>query len=123
MRIISAVLAALLILFAAVQWNDPDGPIWIVIYGIGAIWCLIAAAKPWLFGAGPVAGLYGLCLIAAVAGMVYFWPEVSNWWDIDVWWPEITGETSREGMGMMVLVVCLAVAGWTMLRARRHQVP
>lgn len=123
MRILCAVLAALLILFAAVQWNDPDGPIWMVIYSLGAIWCLIAALKPWLFGARPVAGLFGLCLIASIAGMFYFWPEVSNWWDIDVWWPEITGETSREGMGMMVLVVCLGVAGWTMLRAGRHQVP
>ena len=96
MRIVSGVLAVLLVVFMVVQFNDPDGPIWMVIYGIGAVWCLIAA----------------------IGGMVYFWPEVSNWWDIDVWWPEITGETSREGMGMMVLVVFLSVAGLTMMRHR-----
>ena len=119
MRIFSGILAVLLVVFMVVQFNDPDGPVWMVIYGIGAVWCLIAALRPSLFAAGPVAGLFALCLIGSVAGMIWFWPQVSNWWDIDVWWPEITGETSREGMGMMVLVVFLAVAGWTMMRHRR----
>ena len=51
--------------------------------------------------------------------MVYFWPTVTNWWDIDVWWPEVTGESSREGMGMMVLVVCLLAPAWIALQSRR----
>ena len=120
MRILSGIVGLLLILFMVVQWNDPDGPIWMVIYGIGAIWCLIACLRPWRFSEGQVATLFGLCFLASIAGMIYFWPEVSNWWDIDVWWPEITGETSREGMGMMVLVVALAIAGLTMRGARRR---
>ena len=120
MRIVSGILAVLLVVFVVVQFNDPDGPVWMVIYGIGAVWCLIAALRPWLFGAGPVAGLFGLCLAASIGGMVYFWPEVSNWWDIDVWWPEVTGESSREGMGMMVLVVCLLAALPLVMQARRE---
>ncbi|MEM1299575.1 MAG: transmembrane 220 family protein [Pseudomonadota bacterium] len=119
MRILCGILAALLVLFAVVQWNDPDGPVWMVIYGIGAIWCLIAAFRPWLFGIGALAGLFGLCLLAAIGGMIWFWPQVSNWWDINVWWPEVTGETSREGMGMMVLVVFLLAPAWVLRRARR----
>ena len=119
MRILSAILGALLVLFAVVQWNDPDGPMWMVIYGIGAIWCAIAAFRPGLFGVGLVSALLALCLLAAIGGMVYFWPQVTDWWDIDVWWPEVTGETSREGMGMMVLVLFLLAPMAVMLRTRR----
>ena len=118
MRILNAILAALLILFVVVQINDPDGPIWMVIYGIGAAWCLIAAFRPALFS-GALAGLLAICFAAAVAGMIWFWPNVSNWWDINVWWPEVTGETSREGMGMMVLVVFLLAPLAVALRIRR----
>ena len=119
MRILNGILGVLLILFVAVQWNDPDGLVWMVIYGLGAVWCLLAALRPVVFAAGLIAALFGLCLAAAVAGMIWFWPKVTNWWDIDVWWPEVTGETSREGMGMMVLVVCLLAAGTVVMRVRR----
>ena len=119
MRILNGILAAFLVLFAVVQWNDPDGPLWIVIYGIGAVWCGPAAFRPAVYAGAVAAGLFGLCLLAAIGGMIWFWPDVSNWWDIDVWWPEVTGETSREGMGMMVLVVCLLAAGSVVMQARR----
>lgn len=119
MRILSAILGVLLIVFVAVQWNDPDGPMWMVIYGIGAIWCAIAAFRPILFGQSIVSTLFFACLAAAVAGTIYFWPQVSDWWDINVWWPEITGETSREGMGMMVLVLFLLAPMIMALRMRR----
>lgn len=119
MRILNAILGVLLILFVVVQWNDPDGPVWMAIYGLGALWCLLAAFRPQVFHNAAVAGGFGLSFAAAIVGMIYFWPDVSNWWDIDVWWPELTGETSREGMGMMVLVLCLLAAGWIVLRNRR----
>lgn len=119
MRILSAILGLLLIVFVAVQWNDPDGPMWMVIYGIGAIWCAIAAFRPGLFSIGIVSPLLALCLIAAIGGMIWFWPQVTDWWDINVWWPEVTGETSREGMGMMVLVLFLLAPFTVMLKARR----
>ncbi|MEO0680367.1 MAG: transmembrane 220 family protein [Pseudomonadota bacterium] len=119
MRILNGVLAALLVLFAAVQWNDPDGPFWMVVYGAGAAWCLIAALRPSAFASGAVAGLFWLCLLAAIGGMAWFWPQVTDWWDISVWWPEVTGETSREGMGMMVLVVFLLAVAVVVRRARR----
>ena len=119
MRILSAILGALLILFAIVQWNDPDGPMWMVIYGIGAIWCAIAAFRPALFGIQFFSALLVLCLITSIGGMIYFWPQVTDWWDIDVWWPEVTGETSREGMGMMVLVIFMLAPFSVMAKVRR----
>jgi hypothetical protein len=119
MRIISGILGLLLIAFALVQWNDPDGPMWMVIYGIGAAWCLLAGVRPALYRVSAVAVLFVLCLAASVAGMIYFWPQVTDWWDIDVWWPEVTGETSREGMGMMVLVLFLLAPALVLKRVRR----
>lgn len=119
MRILNGILCVLLVLFVVAQVNDPDGPVWMAIYGAGALWCLVAALRPALFASGLVTGLFAVSFAAAVAGMIWFWPQVSNWWDINVWWPEITGETSREGMGMMVLVLCLLAAGSALMRSRR----
>ncbi|MEM7267896.1 MAG: transmembrane 220 family protein [Pseudomonadota bacterium] len=116
MRIANGVLAALLLLFAVVQWNDPDGLFWIFVYGIGAIWCGIAALRPALYASPFVFGLYALTCIAALAGLFYFWPTTPEWWMQDVWWET---ETAREGMGMMILVIALIVAGFIVRRARR----
>lgn len=118
MRILSGILGVLLIVFVCVQWNDPDGPMWMVIYGIGSLWCLLAAFRPGVYTAGAVFGLFALSLISAIGGVIYFWPEVTNWWDINVWWPEVTGETSREGMGMMVLVLFLIAPALVARRMR-----
>ena len=51
MRILNGILAAFLIVFVVVQMNDPDGPLWMVIYGIGAVWCAIAAFRPAVYTA------------------------------------------------------------------------
>jgi hypothetical protein len=118
MRILSGIFGILLVVFVVVQWNDPDGPMWMVIYGIGATWCFLAAFHPALYSVGTVAGLFVLCLIASIVGLIYFWPQVTDWWDIDVWWPEVTGETSREGMGMMVLVLFMLAPAFVLRRVR-----
>ncbi len=113
MRIISGIFAVLLILFAVAQYNDPDGLFWVAVYGAGALWCLLAAFRPGLFTGGPAKLLFGLTFLAAIAGMVWFWPTTPEWWMQDVWWET---ETAREGMGMMIIAVCLLVAGATGLR-------
>ncbi len=116
MRIVYAILAVLLLLFAVAQYNDPDAVFWIAAYGVGAIWCALAALRSSILHLGPVRILFTLSFLLAIVGCIWFWPTVSNWWDINVWWPELTGETSREGMGMMVLTVCLAIASFGVLR-------
>jgi hypothetical protein len=37
-----------MLLFVAVQYNDPDGPLWMVIYGVPAIWAGLAWMRPQL---------------------------------------------------------------------------
>lgn len=46
-------------------------------------------------------------IAAAVVGMVHYWPQTSEFWRIDVWWHT---ETAREGMGMMIVLVVLAIS-------------
>ena len=115
MQVLCGVLAMLLVAFAVVQYNDADGAFWAIGYSVGAFWCAMAAfARKRLSRK-----LMRISLVATFAGVVLgvvaFWPDAERWWAIDVWWPEVSGETSREGMGMMVLALATAVAafvGW-----------
>lgn len=43
MKLINLVLAALFLLFAFVQINDPDPVLWILIYGVMAVACILVA--------------------------------------------------------------------------------
>ncbi len=116
MRIINGVLAIVMLLFAAVQYNDPDGPFWAAIYGVGALWCGLAAFRARAYTASPVFLLYGLSLAGAVFGVYWFWPTTPNWWTQEVWW---NTETAREGMGIMIFTASLCAAGLVAMRARR----
>ena len=116
MRVLCGVLAVVLALFAAVQWNDPDALFWGAIYGAGAAWCTLAAFRPALMRTGAAHGLLVLSLGLTAWGVVAFFPDAERWWSIDVWWPEASGETSREGMGMMVVAAAMAAAALIGLR-------
>lgn len=48
MRVFYGVLCLLMLLFAAVQYNDADAAIWMVIYGVPAVWTGITALFPGL---------------------------------------------------------------------------
>ena len=41
MRIVHLFMLALFVAWAAFQWNDPDGLVWVAVYGIAAIECLL----------------------------------------------------------------------------------
>jgi hypothetical protein len=116
MRVLCGVLCTVLLLFAAVQYNDPDALFWGTVYAAGAAWCGLAAFRPGLLRTGPARGLLVLSLGLTVWGLVAFFPEEERWWAMEVWWPEASGETSREGMGMMVLAAAVAAAALVGLR-------
>ena len=112
MKYLFAVLAVLMGLFAAVQYNDPDGALWAVLYGVPAIWAGLAWLRPHLL-AGPLArGLLGACVLAGLVLVVVLWPPAEEWWRTDVWWES---EASREGMGLMLAAgVLLSVLARTL---------
>ncbi len=106
MRILCFVLAALMVLFAAVQYNDPDGPKWMLIYGFPALLALFAGCCPDWYRSPALRGVLLVGMLAAIAGTVYYWPSSDNWWTKEVWW-EV--ETAREGMGMMITLIVLGL--------------
>ena len=113
MRIVNAILCLLFVLFVAVQYNDPDGPVWMLIYAVPAAWAGFAAYRPnGLLGRLPTLGL-GLCLLASIVGTVATWPQEAGFWQQDVWW---NSEMAREGMGMMIVTVALLIVAFTRWR-------
>ncbi len=114
MKYINLVICILMLMFIGVQYNDPDGPMWMAIYAVPALWAGLGFFNKRLFQVLLDKGLMIVSLIAAVAGMAYFWPTTSHWWASEVWWET---ETAREGMGMMIATVALLIT-WAV--GRRH---
>jgi len=116
MRYLNGVLCVILALFAIAQYNDPDFVLWFLIYGIAAAWCGLAAFRLARL-AHNRAALIGLggCLVLAAAGSIYMWPTgIGNWWD---------DEGVREGMGLIIVTVSLAIAALAVWRHRRAAAP
>ncbi len=117
MRYVNGILCLVMLLFAGVQYNDPDFFIWIPAYLVPAVWAGLAAWRPALVGRPrPFAGL-AACLGAAAFATVLLWPTEPGWWQKDVWWEK---EVVREGMGVMVLTLVLAVVALTAWTKRRR---
>ncbi len=100
MRYLFFALMCLMVLFAGVQYNDPDGTMWMVIYAIPAVWCGLGVAVPALFKRNWVKWALWSTLLASVAGVVRFWPLTPRFWTTEVWY---NVETAREGMGLMIV--------------------
>jgi hypothetical protein len=112
MRYVFAVLTLLMLLFVAVQYNDPDGPMWMALYGVPAIWAGIAWLRPHLLAGRTPLMLLGASLVAGLVLVVVLWPPADQWWRTEVWWES---EASREGMGLMLaMAVLLAVLSWSL---------
>ncbi len=107
LRLISLLLCLLMVLFIVVQYNDPDGLMWMAIYLVPTAWALIAAINPRLLSQGILRLLLLMTIVASLALTYYYWPKSSGWWRQEVWW-EV--ETAREGMGMMIVTAVMLFA-------------
>jgi zinc transporter ZupT len=111
MRYVHILLGLLMAAFAAVQYNDPDALLWIVIYLIPCAWAFAAAFRPARVRSLAGERLLWATLVVAAGAMVFYWPQAPEFWRKDVWWHD---EEAREGMGVMigfaVLVVVLATS-------------
>ena len=118
MKILNLVLAAMFVVFAFVQINDPDPVIWILIYGAMAVTCVLAA-----FGYYYHVVLIGLLILYAGYSFVFF-DGVGEWLvseDKSMLFDDIAKmqypyiEESREFLG---LLICMLVLVMHLFRAR-----
>ena len=122
MRVFCGILSLLMILFIGVQYNDPDGAIWMLFYGIPALWAALAALAPRLLLKVQALWLLLASIGAALIGVFYYWPRTPQWWAKEVWYET---ETAREGMGMMIVLIVLLLVWLTraVLNKRRTSNP
>lgn len=117
MRYVLMLLGLLMVAFAAVQYNDPDALLWVLIYLVPAAWAFAAAFRPATVRSLAGERLLWASLAAGVGTMVIYWPTVPHFWRREVWWVE---ETAREGMGVMVgVAVLIVVLATVMAKSRR----
>jgi hypothetical protein len=119
MRIVNFVLAAMFLIFAFVQINDPDPVVWILAYGAMAVFCIMA-----IFEFYPGKFLAGLLAVFILYSFVYI-PGVIEWLEQDnkgllfddvakMQYPYI--EQAREFLG---LLICIGVLIFHLVRAKK----
>jgi hypothetical protein len=95
MRIINALLGAVLIFFAALQYNDPDPLWWGPVYLLGAAFPLLALGRD-----APLSRLLvlrvigGISVVLFLLGFAWLAPAIGADW-IDV-------EEAREALGYLI---------------------
>jgi hypothetical protein len=100
-------ISGLFLLFAIVQWNDPDPLIWMIFYGVmSLIYILLALGKKFAFY------LSVLMLTVSVVYMGFILPEIIKW--IKDGMPSIvqsmkatipTIEYTREFLGLLLCII------------------
>ena len=107
MKIACTLLLGLMLLFAGVQHDDPDGALWAAIYAVPACAMAVAVLRPALLATVPGRACLGLALAGLAIGTALAWPEQAGFWRRDVWWEQ---ESAREGMGLAIALAVTAVA-------------
>lgn len=107
MRYLNILLGITMLGFTAVQYNDPDALLWVVYYMVPATWAFLAAFRLDI-ARSTLGSRLLLASVAAWLGLViFYWPEMPNFWRREVFMAE---ETAREGMGLMIAWGVLLVA-------------
>jgi hypothetical protein len=113
-KLFNIIFCVLFILFAALQYNDPDPYVWMPIYLYSAYLCYKAAQKKFF----PKAYLFGIIVYAVYAAYLFFDKTgVLNWLThhntesmvqtMQAKKPWI--EESREFFGLIILIVVLSI--------------
>lgn len=119
MKILNFILAALFLLFAFVQVNDPDPLLWILIYGTMAVLAILA-----MFGIHPLRVILVL-LVVFVGYSFRYWSGIIEWisqpdrtelFDDVAKMNHMYIEEAREFLGLWI---CIAVLAFYIVRARK----
>lgn len=123
MKIVNLILAVMFLLFAFVQINDPDPALWILIYGLMAVVCIMAAFNYY--------SKIALIILAVLylGYSVILIPGLREWLaqdDRSMLFDDIAKmqhlyvEESREFLGLMICVIVLIIQ---LVRARAYKKP
>lgn len=116
-KTISYVIAAIFLLFAAVQYNDPDWYLWIPVYLIIAILVFISIGRKL-----PLLLLYAVLFLFLV-WFLSMMPNFIQWIKADM--PDIAGimkasnpeiELMREFFGVLICIITLV---WLVIKNRK----
>lgn len=114
MKVFNAVFCVLFILFAALQWNDPDPYIWMPIYLYGAVLCALAASGKYYKGWY----IFGIFAYLGYATYLFFTKDGVLDWVTEHQAENIAGsmkastpwiEDTREFFGLFILIIVLLV--------------
>jgi hypothetical protein len=114
-RIFAIVMALVFVVFAVLQYNDPDPHIWIPIYLVVALLLILA-----MNGKVSSGVLFGVALVFLV-GAIFMWPE--HWEGLALKNGMKTRfiEEGRESLGLAMCFVTLVIYG-LMIRNRKRVV-
>ena len=115
MKYLNILFCIMMILFIGVQYNDPDGVVWVFIYAIPAIWAGLAAFRLRQVQNSQAYFMLGLSIAVTLILTAYFFPTTPSFWVQEVYWET---ETAREGMGMMIASFVLLFASATIWFSR-----
>jgi hypothetical protein len=105
MRTVHVVLCGILLLFAALQYNDPDWYYWGSVYLLAAIWSCLAGLAPHLMRSSLVARIGApLSIVSFLLGFVSLAGQVGPGW--------IHNEEARESLGYLICGVTTGLAVW-----------
>jgi hypothetical protein len=105
MRYVHAALLAILVLFAALQVNDPDWYYWGPVYLLAAGWSALALWQPGAFARSQVARIGApVSAVLFLAGFAWLAPNLGPGW--------IHNEEARESLGYLICAVATAFALW-----------
>ena len=126
MKIINVLFCIIFIIFAALQYNDPDPYIWIPIYLYAAVLCALAAKNKFY----PVAYWIGIIVYGLYAAYEFFakdgvldWMQkhhaenIAHTMKAETPWIEET----REFFGLIILITILLLNYFYSRRTRTHK--
>ena len=117
MKILNIFFCVVFIIFAALQYNDPDPYIWIPIYLYAAVLCALAARNKFY----PLATWIGIIIYAAYAAYKFFCTNGVLDWAQKHHAEDIAGtmkaaepwiEETREFFGLLIIIVVLLTDYW-----------
>ncbi len=108
MRTANMILAAVLIFFAVLQYNDPDPVFWGAVYLLGAVFPLLAALRSRPLTRIPALRWAGwISLVLFLIGFLFLAGTISANW--------IHVEEARESLGYLI---CAGATGFALFSSR-----